>query len=133
MLDMFEEARLVEYNERLQRLQRVLLTRGRDDTLEVAPTLLRMATSAGARSLRIPAGTLEQGALADFIGIDLEHPSLAGWTARTLPAMLAFSAPPDAVSDVWVGGRNVVANRTHAKQEDAVRHFNAVARRGRAT
>ena len=133
MLDMFEEARLVEYNERLQRLQRVLLTRGRDDTLEVAPTLLRMATSAGARSLRIPAGTLEQGALADFIGIDLDHPSLAGWTARTLPAMLAFSAPPDAVSDVWVGGRNVVANRTHAKQEDAVRHFNAVARRGRAT
>jgi formimidoylglutamate deiminase len=129
MLDMFEEARLVEYNERLRRLQRVLLTRGAEDILEVAPVLLRMATSAGARSLRIPAGTLEDGALADFIGIDLEHPALAGWTTQTLPAMLMFSAPPDAVSDVWVGGRNVVANRMHARQEEAMREFNTVARR----
>jgi formimidoylglutamate deiminase len=46
MLDMFEEARLVEYNERLRRLERVLLTRGSDDVLEVAPVLIRMATSA---------------------------------------------------------------------------------------
>jgi formimidoylglutamate deiminase len=129
MLDMFEEARLVEYNERLRRLQRVLLTRGADDVLEVAPALLRMATAAGARSLRVESGTLEEGALADFIGIDLEHQSLAGWTAQSLPAMLAFSAPPDAVSDVWVGGRNVVANRTHVKQEGAMREFNAIARR----
>jgi formimidoylglutamate deiminase len=59
MLDMFEEARLVEYNERLRRLERVLLTRGADDVLEVAPVLLRMASVAGARSLRVPAGTLE--------------------------------------------------------------------------
>lgn len=129
MLDMFEEIRLVEYNERLRRLQRVLLTRGGGDVLEVAPVLLRMATSAGARSLRVPAGTLEQGALADFVGIDLEHPALAGWSAQSLAAMLAFSAPPDAVSDVWVGGRNVVANRSHVRQEAAVREFNAIARR----
>jgi len=129
MLDMFEEARLVEYNERLRRLQRVLLTRGAEDVLEVAPVLLRMATSAGARSVRIPAGTLEEGAFADFIGIDLEHPALAGWTTQSLPAMLMFSAPPDAVSDVWVGGRNVVTNRMHARQEEAMREFNAVARR----
>jgi formimidoylglutamate deiminase len=129
MLDMLEEARLVEYNERSQRLQRVLLTHGSDDVLEVAPNLLRMATSAGARSLRVPAGTLEQGALADFIGIDLEHQALAGWTAQSLPAMLVFSAPPDAVSDVWVGGRNVVVNRVHAKQESAMVRFNEIARR----
>jgi formimidoylglutamate deiminase len=119
----------VEYNERLRRLQRVLLTRGAEDVLEVAPVLLRMATSAGARALRVPAGVLEEGALADFVGIDLDHPVLAGWTAATLPAVLAFSAGPDAVSDVWVGGRNVVANRVHAAQEDAMREFNAVARR----
>lgn len=131
MLDMFEEARLVEYNERLRRMQRVLLTRGAGDVLEVAPTLLRMATSAGARSLRVPAGALEEGALADFIGIDLDHPALAGWTAATLPAMLAFSAAPDVVSDVWVGGRNVVANGLHGRQEEGMRAFNAVA--GRAS
>jgi formimidoylglutamate deiminase len=128
MLDMFEEARLVEYNERLRRLERVLLTRGADDVLEVAPVLIRMATSAGARALRVSAGTLEAGALADFIGIDLEHHALAGWTTQSLPAMLTFSAPPDVVSDVWVGGKNVVANRIHARQEEITREFNAIAR-----
>lgn len=129
MLDMLEEARLVEYNERLRRLQRVLLTRGADDVLEVAPVLMQMTTRAGARSLRVPAGVLEEGALADLIGIDLDHQAVAGWTTASLPAMLAFSAPPDVVSDVWVGGRNVVANRAHARQEDVAREFNAIARR----
>ena len=129
MLDMFEEARLVEYNERLRRLERVLLTRPASDVLETAPVLIRMATAAGARSLRVPAGVLAEGTLADFIGIDLEHIALAGWTAQTLPAMLTFSAAPDAVSDVWVGGKHVVANRLHPMQEAAMREFNGVARR----
>ncbi|HEX6135599.1 MAG TPA: formimidoylglutamate deiminase [Longimicrobiales bacterium] len=129
VLDMLEEARLVEYNERLRRLERVILTLPADDALEAAPVLLRLATSAGARALRLPAGVLEEGALADFIGLDLGHAALAGWTAQTLPAMLAFSAPPDVVREVWVGGRHVVADRVHEGQEQALRAFNVIARR----
>jgi formimidoylglutamate deiminase len=134
MLDMLEEARLVEYGERLRRLQRVLLTQpAGEDRLDVAPVLLRMATLAGARSLRLRTGMLEEGMLADFCGIDLDHPAIAGWTAETLGASLMFSAPPAVVSDVWVGGRNVVANGRHASYEDAARSFNAIARRAAVT
>ncbi|HEX6309007.1 MAG TPA: formimidoylglutamate deiminase [Longimicrobiales bacterium] len=129
LLDMLEEARLVEYIERLRRLERVVITRATNDALEAAPILLRMATSAGAHSLRLPAGTLEEGALADFVGLDLAHPALAGWTTHTLAAMLVFSAPPGVVRDVWVGGRRVVADRVHDQEEEAIRAFNVVARR----
>ncbi|HEX7118322.1 MAG TPA: formimidoylglutamate deiminase, partial [Longimicrobiales bacterium] len=105
VIDPFEEMRLVEYHERLRRLRRVVLAvPGAGGRLEVAPLLLELATESGARSLRLDAGRLEAGRLADFIAVDLDHPTLAGWTAETLPAILALSAPPDVVADVWVGG-----------------------------
>jgi formimidoylglutamate deiminase len=130
MLDMLEEARLVEYGERLQRLQRVMVTRATEPgTLESAQLLLGLATAGGARALRVPAGVVEDDTLADFIGIDLDHPAIAGWTTDTLAALLVFSAPPAVVSDVWVGGRNVIANGVHAGREEAQRRFNAIARR----
>jgi formimidoylglutamate deiminase len=130
VIDMLEEMRLVEYHERLRRRDRVAVTRGTGDgePLEPAPLLLQMATQAGARSLRLNAGALEPGAVADLIGIDLGHHSLAGWTAGTLPSMIALSAPSDVVSDVWVCGRAVVADRRHYVQEEAMRSFNVLAR-----
>jgi formimidoylglutamate deiminase len=133
IIDMFEEMRLVEYHERLRHLQRVVVAppapAAGSDRLESAPHLLAMATRAGARSLRIPAGVLEAGALADFIAIDLDHRVLAGWTPDALPALLALSASADVVTDVWVGGRNVVTQGTHDGEENAMRTFNQVARR----
>lgn len=141
IIDMFEEARLTEYIERSRRLERVVLTRPSsarphpaqpapvDPRHDVAPVLLDMMTVAGARSLQLPAGVLEAGMLADFVAIDLDHHVLAGWTADTLPALLALSAPAAVVSDVWVGGTQVITQRSHAAQEEAVRRFNGVARR----
>lgn len=140
VIDMFEESRLIEYTERLRRLRRVVLTRDADGHRhadearagthrDVAPVLLRMATSAGARSLRLPVGALETGRMADMIGIDLDHHTLAGWSAGTLSAMLSFSAPADVVRDVWVGGRAVVTDGRHEGQETTLEKFNRIARR----
>jgi formimidoylglutamate deiminase len=128
-LDMLEDARLIEYHERLQRRERVVLTHRRDERLEVAPQLLRMASVAGARSLQLPAGALEAGALADIVAIDLEHLTLVGWTTETLAALLTLSAPASVVRDVWVGGRAVVTDRSHQAEEDSIRDFNHAARR----
>lgn len=133
VISMIEEARLVEYTERLRRLRRVVLTRAGEDRSDVAPVLLHMATAAGARSLRLPVGTLDRDAMADMIAIDLDHHTLAGWTAQTLPALLALSAPADVVCDVWVGGKAVIAQRQHHAQEDAMHGFNIVARRVAST
>jgi formimidoylglutamate deiminase len=129
VIDPLEDARLVEYHERLQRRERVILAHLDDGRLDVAPRLLRMATAAGARSLHVPSGALDAGALADIVGIDLDHLSLAGWTADTLGALLLLSAPAGVVRDVWVGGRAVVTDRWHAGQEEAMQAFNHAARR----
>lgn len=131
IIDMLEEMRLVEYHERLQRLERVVVTGAATggSSLEPAPLLLRMATAGGARSLRLDAGALAAGAHADFVAIDLAHPALAGWTPESLPALLALCAPADVIRDVWVGGRHVVQGRHHAMEEDAMHGFNGAARR----
>jgi formimidoylglutamate deiminase len=130
VIDMLEEMRLVEYHERLRRLRRVVLTPPADaghERLEVAPQLLEMATIAGARALRVPSGLIEEGALADYVGIDLSHHTLAGWTPASLPAMVALSAPADVVSDVWVGGARRVESRVHSLDAETRAAFGAVA------
>lgn len=130
MIDPLEEMRLVEYHERLRSLRRVILA-GPDGSgrLEVAPTLLAMATSSGARSLRIQAGSLMPGAFADLVAIDLGHPALAGWTVESLAALLALCAPKDVITDVWVGGVQRVAERRHAAQDEAASRLRHVMRR----
>src|SRR5690606_28291877 len=83
VIDMFDEMRLVEYHERLRRQRRVVLAvPGGDGRLEVAPLLLEMATVAGAKSLRLPAGRLEPGALADMVAVDLEHEEIGRASCR---------------------------------------------------
>jgi len=130
IIDPFEEMRLVEYHERLRRLRRVVLAvPGEDGRLEVAPLLLELAAESGARALRIDAGRLAPGALADIVAIDLEHPALAGWTDDSLAALLALCAPAGVVSDVWVGGVRRVEQRRHALDDDAAAAFRRVAAR----
>lgn len=130
ILDFFEEMRLVEYNERLQRRRRNVIT-GPPTALrtEPAPELLGLATVEGARALRIDAGRIEGGALADLFTVDLTHPSIAGWTEDALGAMLVFSAPPQAVSDVWVGGVRRLTDGRHALDGVSVITFREVTRR----
>jgi formimidoylglutamate deiminase len=127
-LDFLEEMRLIEHHERLQRLERVVITDApRDGHHHVAPELLDMATIAGARALRLDAGEIAAGRLADLIAIDLDHIALAGWSDDTLAAMLTLSVTPDVVSDVWIGGRRRLEDRRHAREAGIVEAFRAVA------
>jgi formimidoylglutamate deiminase len=140
-----EEIRLLEYHERLRTLQRIVIATGEPgepgepraadepgaERRHVAPVLLAAGTRAGARSLRLPAGDLHAGALADLVAVDLDHEALAGADEDddALAAALALSAPPDVVRDVWVHGRRVVRDRAHPLDQEATRAFRSVAAR----
>lgn len=114
-IDFFDEMRLVEYHERLQlRRRNVVTDPPRGDRAESATALMRIGTEGGARALRVDAGRIEGGALADFFTVDLTHPIVAGWADSTLAAMLVFSAPPQVVADVWVGGARRITDGRHA-------------------
>jgi formimidoylglutamate deiminase len=129
VIDPLEEMRALEGHERLRDRRRVVLGMPRDGRLETAPALLAAATEAGADALGITAGRVEPGAWADLVGVDLDHPSIAGWSEATLASMLALSAPAAVVADAWVAGERRIDARHHALDEEARRAFAEVAAR----
>ncbi|HET9439658.1 MAG TPA: formimidoylglutamate deiminase [Longimicrobiales bacterium] len=129
VIDPLTEIRSVEYHERLRRLERVVLGTALEDRIAVAPTLLRMGTQGGAASLQIHSGAIESGRDADLITIDLQDVSLAGYTAETLDNFIALSAQPATIRDIWVGGRQVVAERQHKNASDITMRYRQVAER----
>ncbi|GAA1862943.1 formimidoylglutamate deiminase [Pseudonocardia ailaonensis] len=103
VIDLFEEARAVELDERLHRRERGVLD---------AATLLGAATLGGHRIIGRPdAGILAVGARADLVAIDLDSVRTAGGGATVETAVFAATAAD--VTDVVVGGRVVVADRHH--------------------
>jgi len=101
-LDMLEEARWLEYGQRL-RLERRGAIRDADGS--VAPDLFGIATAGGADALGIPTGRLAPGQWADLLTIDLGHPSLEGAEPDTLMDTWLFGAGADTISATCVGGR----------------------------
>jgi cytosine/adenosine deaminase-related metal-dependent hydrolase len=105
VIDLLEEARGVEYAERLGRQARGHLT---------AEALLTAATTAGHTSLGWPdAGEIAPGAWADLVTVSLDSVRTAGATDRSALEAAVFAATAADVTDVVVSGRDVVRDRTH--------------------
>ena len=100
-ISLIEEMRWLEYAQRLATETRGVL---RDQDGSVAKILLEAATVGGAMSIGIEAGRIEPGLWADFAAIDLEAPSLAGWTPETLLEAVIFGATEEVVAATCVGG-----------------------------
>jgi len=104
-IDMFEEARAVELDERL-----TTGTRGGHR----AADLLSAASENGHASLGWPeAGRIAPGALADLATVGLASPRLAGTELGHAVESLVFAAAPSDVRHVMVGGRFVVRDGEH--------------------
>jgi formiminoglutamate deiminase len=109
VVDLFEEARAIELDERL-------LTRRRG--LHAPATLLRAATGGAA---------IEVGAPSDLCAVDLGSVRLAGAdTGDPVPMLVAAATAAD-ITDVVVGGRHVVRDRCHQGMEVAAALRTAIA------
>jgi formiminoglutamate deiminase len=110
MIDLFEEARAVELDERLAFGTRSGLPPG---------ALIAALTEDGSEALGWPdAGRLEAGSLADFVTVDLTSVRLAGAGADHLAASVVFAATAADVREVVVGGRPVVSGGRHLLVEN---------------
>ncbi|HEV2836958.1 MAG TPA: formimidoylglutamate deiminase [Pyrinomonadaceae bacterium] len=126
-IDLLEDARELEYHLRLQHTARnVLAPVDEVDESALARRLFDCATASGATSIGFDGGNLEPGAPADFFTIDLDDPSVAGSTAENLLANVVFSLSARAVRDVVVGGKRIVADGRHARQEEIVHEFRRI-------
>ncbi|MEU9225723.1 formimidoylglutamate deiminase [Streptomyces massasporeus] len=113
VIDLLEEARAMELNERLR-----TRTRGH----WTAAALLRAASADGHAALGWEdAGALETGALADFTTIALDSVRTAGPLPRLGAETAVFAASAADVSHTVVGGRHVVRDGVHALVPDVPR------------
>jgi formimidoylglutamate deiminase len=119
-----EELRWLEYQQRLRKKRRAVLSTARDP--HVGTRLWADAARAGADALGQPAGAIEVGKRADFLVLDREHPSMLGGADDTALDRLLFAGGEAAIRDVMVGGRWVVKDRRHAKEEELRRGFGRV-------
>jgi formiminoglutamate deiminase len=104
-IDLFEEARAVEVDERLESGER-----GRNP----AARLLEAATAAGhARLGWSDAGRIAPGAFADLVTVGLDSPRLAGTDAASAVPSLVFAATGADVRGVIAGGRSIVRDGEH--------------------
>ncbi|WP_392891366.1 formimidoylglutamate deiminase [Streptomyces sp. LN699] len=105
VIDLLEEARAMELNERLRSRTRGHWT---------AHALLSAATEDGHAALGLPdAGRLEIGALADFTTIALDSVRTAGPLPRLAAETAVFAASAADVRHSVVGGRHVVRDGAH--------------------
>ena len=111
VIDLFEEARAVELDERLA--SGVRGTHGVTD-------LLAAATSNGHRALGWPeAGRIAVGAPADLVAVDLRSLRTAGVASDDALAAVVYAATAGDVTDVVVNGHHVVRDRRHCSLDVA--------------
>ncbi|MDJ1136803.1 formimidoylglutamate deiminase [Streptomyces iconiensis] len=110
VIDLLEEARALELDERLR-----TRTRGH----WTAAQLLAAATSGGHRALGWPeAGRLAVGALADLTTVDLTSVRTAGADPRHGAETAVFAASAADIRHTVVGGQHLVRDGIHTKVAD---------------
>ena len=111
VIDMFEEARAVEHDERL-----ASQVRGSHD----APSLMRAATVHGHASLGwSDAGRIEVGMLADLVSVRMDSVRTAGSSAATAVESAIFAASAADVHHLVAGGVVIVRDGLHQRMDVA--------------
>jgi formiminoglutamate deiminase len=113
-IDIFEEARAVELDERLATGERGLHT---------TEALLRAASAGGHECLGWPdAGRIEPGARADLVTVSLESVQLAGSRGEDALDAVLFAGSARDVRHVVVDGQDVVVDGRHTRVDERGNH-----------
>ncbi|MCP4009499.1 MAG: amidohydrolase family protein, partial [Proteobacteria bacterium] len=122
-----EELRWLEYGQRLLANQRnVTNTNAQPST---GAFLYLQAAAGGAQAAARLSGKIEPGYRADFVVMDDEHPRLYGRQENDLIDSWVFSGNENPVKDVYVGGKKVIENGFHQKEDTINSQFQATINR----
>ena len=121
-----DELRLLEYAQRLISESRNVLADESGGSLGRA--LLEGALKGGAVALAQHCGVLEEGARADIVVLDSEHPALIARDGDEVLDSWIFAGGAACVRDVFVGGRQVVSGGTHVNEPEIVSRYREAAR-----
>jgi len=121
LIDLAQELRSLEYSQRLLRRARNLLSR--PDCPSTGRTLFDAARRGGAQALGVPKAGLAPGARADFLTLDLAHPTLAGCASDALLDAFVFANGGGMIDGVWCGGQQLVRSGRHVARDAVVRRY----------
>ena len=125
-VDLLEEMRQLEGHLRLARLKRNVLDTGDGTANGLGALLLTCATAGGDRASGLSPRRLAPGDVADFVTVDLSHPSLVGCPDAAVLTAVALSASSAAIRDVSVNGTFIVRDGRHALQQKSAEQFTAL-------
>lgn len=126
-VDAAEELRWLEYGQRLTSLARnVAADAARPST---GAALYLNAMGGGARAAGRGEGGLVPGSRADVVVLDADHPAIAARTGDAVLDSYIFTGTTTPVRDVMVGGKWVVRDGRHEREEPAARAFREVLRK----
>ena len=110
-----EEIRWLEYGQRLKHLKRNVLAGGlRRST---GRHLFESVVAGGAQACRRNVGRIEAGYRADMIVLETDHPLLYNRRDDALLDSWIFSGNANLIRAVYVGGKAVVQDGRHAREE----------------
>lgn len=127
-IDLLEDARLLEYHLRMNRLERAVLAPPAGKSA-LAQRLFEGATETGGAALATQVGSFEIGKSADFFTVDLNDPCVAGADPASLLNHIVFSLERTAIREVCVGGEMQIQDGRHAREEEIVQDFSELQRR----
>ncbi len=128
-IDLMEDARELELNLRLRKLERAVLSNEGDRIGTLAARLFDCATVHGAASTGANCGSFEPGLMADFFTLDLDDPAIAGASTEDLLPCIVFSLARGSAREVFACGKQIVEEGRHRAQDEIVRRFAALQKR----
>ncbi|MBV9741764.1 MAG: amidohydrolase family protein, partial [Hyphomicrobiales bacterium] len=118
-----DELRQLEYSQRLRHRARNVMAQ--EEGRSTGRTLYERALVGGTRALGEAKFGLAEGARADFLSLDAEHPALVGRAGDALLDAFIFAAPGSIVDCVWRAGEKLVQGGRHRRREAILARFRA--------
>ena len=117
LIDAGQELATLEYSQRLAHRRRNVMATGAGST---GRSLFDAALGGGAQALGVATAGIAAGAPADFVALDLDHPSCAGRRGDALIDAWVFAGQRALVEAVWRRGRQVVRGGRHVARDTVV-------------
>ncbi|MCE9506845.1 MAG: formimidoylglutamate deiminase [Alphaproteobacteria bacterium] len=119
-----EELRWLEYVQRLVHRERTLIKQHENPS--VGAVIFEKTLSGGAQSLGRKIGKIEIGHRADFVVLNPDLPFMTGKVRDHILDAAIFASNENPVRDVMVGGRWVVRNGRHKREDHVLDRFRKV-------
>jgi formimidoylglutamate deiminase len=123
-ISMTEELRWLEYVQRLILRERTIVREAENPS--VGAVLFERAVAGGAQSLGRKTGRIEIGHRADFLVLDQALPVMTGKLRDHVLDTAIFASDENPVKDVMAGGRWVVRDRHHKREEQILERYRKV-------